>query len=169
MSWLTHCALILAGFVGMEIVSYAVHRFVFHGPFWKIHATHHRPHSGVLEHNDVFSLFFAVVAIVCVVFGVRNPMLAFLVPIGGGITLYGLLYFLLHDIYTHRRFLSLRGGTRWMRAIRRAHQRHHQSVDRVGNEPYGLFLFPYRRFWRQAGVRRTREIVRTEEEENASR
>ena len=43
---------------------------------------------------------------------------------------YGVLYFILHDLYTHRRFLPFKTNSRLAQTIRRAHQRHHQSAAR---------------------------------------
>ena len=60
--------------------------------------------------------------------------------------LYGGAYFVLHDLYTHRRFLPFKTDNRAAQTIRRAHQRHHQTADKHGHEPYGLFLFPYDRY-----------------------
>ncbi|MDX1673085.1 MAG: hypothetical protein R3211_12145, partial [Balneolaceae bacterium] len=67
-------------------------------------------------------------------------------PLGIGIALYGMLYFIIHDLYAHKRYLPFKSNSRIMRLVRRAHQRHHQSADRQGQEPYGLFLFPYDKY-----------------------
>ena len=137
---------LLLGFVGMEILSYLVHRYLFHGFLWRIHRTHHEAHQGLFEFNDVFSTLFAIAAIILIIFGVNDPLGDPRFGLGMGITVYGILYFIIHDLFTHRRFLPFSSENRMMRLIRRAHQRHHQTVDKVGNEPYGLFLFPYDKY-----------------------
>jgi beta-carotene 3-hydroxylase len=130
----------------MEILSYLVHRYLFHGFLWRIHRTHHEAHQGLFEFNDVFSTLFAIAAIILIIFGVNDPLGDPRFGLGMGITVYGILYFIIHDLFTHRRFLPFSSENRMMRLIRRAHQRHHQTVDKVGNEPYGLFLFPYDKY-----------------------
>ncbi len=131
----------LLGFVGLEVFSYIVHRWLFHGVLWKIHRTHHTPRRGVLEANDVFSLFFALISVGFLVSG--NSVL---IPIGLGIAIYGVVYFIAHDLFTHRRLLPFGSNNRILMTIRAAHQRHHQTAEKNGFEPYGLFIFNYRRF-----------------------
>ena len=137
---------LLAGFAGMEVASYLIHRFVFHGPFWTVHETHHKPNHHTWEANDFFSLFFSLVSLFMIGFGAQQPFGHWMLPVGLGIAIYGILYFVVHDLYTHRRFYPFKSSNRLLQTIRRAHQRHHQTADKVGNEPYGLFLFPYNRY-----------------------
>jgi beta-carotene 3-hydroxylase len=134
---------LLAGFALMEIISYLVHRFLFHGVLWNIHESHHKPNHGLFELNDLFSLFFAAVSIWFIYTGSGDPFSAFYLGTGLGIAVYGLLYFIIHDLFTHKRFFPIKSENRVMRLVRRAHQRHHQDVGEKGQEPYGLFLFPY--------------------------
>lgn len=148
MTMLHFILLVVAGFAGLEIVAYLLHRFLFHGLLWKIHQTHHgHDHShGPFELNDVFSLVFAGASLGLLWLGRHDPLGSMAFPLGVGIALYGVLYFILHDLYTHRRFLPFKTNNRLAQTVRRAHQRHHQSAEKDGLEPYGLFLFPYRRF-----------------------
>jgi beta-carotene 3-hydroxylase len=120
-----------------------VHRFLFHGFLWRIHVTHHTPRKGWLELNDIFSLFFGSVSMICLVSG--NEIAT---PIGLGIAIYGFIYFITHDLFTHRRFLPFNSKNNILLTIRAAHQRHHQSAEKNGLEPYGLFFFNFRKFWR---------------------
>ncbi len=71
---------------------------------------------------------------------------SFAFPFGLGIALYGLLYFIIHDIFTHRRFFPLNSKNKILLTVRAAHQRHHQSAEKDGMEPFGLFLFDFERF-----------------------
>lgn len=145
---LVFIALVFAAFAATEVVSYLVHRFLFHGVLWRIHQTHHsHEHShGVFELNDLFSLAATALSLGLLWVGRHDPMTSTAWPLGVGIAIYGVLYFILHDLYTHRRFLPFKTKNRVAQTVRRAHQRHHQSVDKVGQEPYGLFLFPYTKF-----------------------
>ncbi len=139
--------LIILGFVGMEVFSYLVHRFVFHGVFWRIHETHHKPNKFPLEANDVFSLIFAATSMSLMIFA-ETPLLdSVSFPIGLGIAVYGFVYFILHDFFTHRRFLPFGSKNKLLLTVRAAHQRHHQSIEKPGLEPYGLFIFDYKKFF----------------------
>jgi len=143
---ITFFAYLLAGFIGMEVISYLIHRFLFHGLLWSLHQTHHKPDESLFEWNDLFSLVFAIWSIYLMIAGSASIFTGWKFPVGTGIALYGVLYFIIHDLYTHKRFLPIRSNSWFMQLIKRAHQNHHQSVDKKGCEPYGLFLFPYREY-----------------------
>ncbi|MDX1586634.1 MAG: sterol desaturase family protein [Balneolaceae bacterium] len=134
---------VLVGFAGMEIISYVVHRYLFHGLLWNIHKSHHEPHHGLFEANDLFSVFFALVSMALMYIGSADPLGSFSFAVGLGIAIYGILYFIIHDLFAHKRFVPFKSDSTIMKLIRRAHQNHHQSVEKDGQEPYGLFLFPY--------------------------
>lgn len=137
---------VLLGFAGMEVVSYVVHRFIFHSVLWEIHKTHHTSTHSFFEANDLFSVFFAAVSIGMMYAGMGQPIQSILFATGLGIALYGILYFIIHDLFAHKRFVPFKSDNKLMQLIRRAHQRHHQSADKPGQEPYGLFLFPYDKY-----------------------
>ncbi len=134
---------VLLGFCGMEVVSYLVHRFIFHGVLWDLHKSHHTSTHGLFEANDIFSVFFAAVSMLMMYYGMNDPLSSALFAVGLGIAIYGLLYFIIHDLFAHKRFVPFKSDSKIMRLIRRAHQNHHQTADKPGQEPYGLFLFPY--------------------------
>ena len=145
--------LIILGFVGLEIFSYIIHRWVFHGFLWLIHESHHIATKGAFELNDIFSLGFAVISVLLITFS-QNPKLeSFAFPIGLGIAIYGIIYFVIHDLFTHRRFLPFGSENNVLLTIRAAHQKHHQTADKSGIEPYGLFVFNFTKFWKK-GVRK---------------
>ncbi|WP_138430629.1 sterol desaturase family protein [Fodinibius saliphilus] len=137
---------ILLGFAGMEIISYLVHRFIFHGLLWQVHRSHHESTHGLFEMNDLFSLFFAGISLYLIYVGIDSPLTSVNFAIGSGIAIYGVLYFIIHDLFAHKRFMPFKSDSKIMRLIRYAHQRHHQSIDKKGQEPYGLFLFPYDKY-----------------------
>lgn len=139
----------ILGFAAMEAFSYFVHRFVFHGILWRIHETHHTPRKFPFELNDIFSLIFAAISINLMVFAERPFSNSIAFPIGFGIALYGGFYFVIHDLFTHRRFLRFNSKNKLLLTIRRAHQRHHQTVEKKGIEPFGLFIFDYGKFWKR--------------------
>ncbi|MEM9671748.1 MAG: sterol desaturase family protein [Bacteroidota bacterium] len=140
--------LTLVGFLGMEIFSWAFHKYVMHGALWSIHKTHHQKQHGYFELNDVFSLFFGSIAVVLIILGLENFDYRFW--IGLGITLYGFVYFILHDILIHRRMKKLkRPSNHYLDGIARAHRAHHKSDRRDDSVSFGLLLVPRRYFRKQ--------------------
>lgn len=127
------------GFCGMEAASWLIHKYLMHGILWGIHQTHHRKSRHFLELNDVFSLMFGGVSVWLIVDGVNTLAPTFW--IGLGIALYGLLYFILHDVLIHRRVRTpFKPVNRYLVAITKAHQMHHKSPERDGAESFGLLL-----------------------------
>jgi beta-carotene 3-hydroxylase len=131
-------AVVVLAFVAMEPVTYAVHRWVMHGPGRALHVSHHRSRSGRLEANDLYPVAFAAMVGVGLVVGFNVDGWGALVPIGVGVTCYGAVYAAVHDGYIHGRFPVPAGrrGRGWAR-LAAAHRLHH----RFGGEPYGM-LFP---------------------------
>ena len=136
--------LTILGFLAMEAFSYLVHRWLFHGVLWRVHVTHHTPRKGWFEFNDIFSLIFGSVSIFFIIS--QNLIL---LPIGLGIAIYGFVYFITHDLFTHRRFLPFKSKNKILLTIRAAHQNHHQSIEKQGLEPFGLFVFNFQKFWKK--------------------
>lgn len=127
----------LLTFVAMELFSYLVHRFVYHGWAWFIHKSHHQPRKGMFEWNDIFPAIFASVTAPFVMYAVGFSGSTELSAISLGITAYGLIYFVVHDLYVHRRMKRLRFRIPFLRTLKQAHAVHH----RFGGEPYGLLFF----------------------------
>ena len=141
--------LTIVGFVGLEVFSYIVHRWFFHGILWRIHKSHHIATKGAFELNDVFSFIFGGNSVLLLVFAQYPLSESIAFPIGLGIAIYGVFYFIAHDLFTHRRFLPFGSENKLLLTIRAAHQKHHQTADKVGIEPYGLFIFNFRIFWQK--------------------
>ena len=101
--------IVAATFVFMEFVAWATHKTVMHGFLWSLHRDHHRKdHYGFLEYNDSFfpdlrhSLHGAVHR--GQPEGASHPWLW----IGLGILLYGIAYFIVHEVFIHQRIKWLR-------------------------------------------------------------
>jgi beta-carotene 3-hydroxylase len=135
--------LVLAAFIGMEGVAWIAHKYIMHGLLWNLHKDHHKKESeGFIEHNDFFFLIFALPGIACLFFGMRNGY-NFLFWIGVGITLYGVAYFLIHDIFIHQRFRIFRNSDLlYFKAIRRAHKMHHKHLTKEDGECFGMLWVP---------------------------
>jgi beta-carotene 3-hydroxylase len=136
----------LITFIGMEFVAWAAHRYLMHGFLWFLHEDHHRVEKGFFQKNDFFFLLFAVPSWLCLmlgaIFGNWSSMAA-----GFGILLYGITYFLFHEVLVHKRFPKIRKAMfrtpmkRYFRAIELAHKAHHKHLDRNEGESFGLMVF----------------------------
>lgn len=134
---------IVGAFMAMEGVAWFTHKYLMHGMLWFLHKDHHKNEKeGFLEHNDFFFLIFALPGILALYFGKENGY-DYLFWIGLGITLYGLAYFLVHDIFIHQRFkLFRKADNPYFKAIRRAHKIHHKHLDKEEGECFGMLWVP---------------------------
>ena len=135
--------LVISGFVGTEIFSIFLHRYIFHGLLWGVHKSHHEPRQGVFEDNDLFSLFFASVSIALIALGFFEPAYRPALFVGMGISVYGAIYFVVHDLMAHKRYFPMKASNPVLAGLVKAHRRHHQRVDQEGQGPWGLFLYRY--------------------------
>jgi beta-carotene 3-hydroxylase len=137
--------MVIVAFIGMECVAWLAHKYVMHGLLWTLHKDHHKKESdGFVEHNDFFFLIFALPGIACLFFG-RRADYNFLFWIGVGITLYGIAYFLIHDIFIHQRFKLFRNSDNvYFKAIRRAHKMHHKHLSKEDGECFGMLWVPFK-------------------------
>lgn len=144
---LINTLIVIAAFVGMEGVAWLAHKYIMHGWLWRLHKDHHKKESeGFIEHNDSFFLIFALPGIACLFFGMQQQY-NFLFWIGVGITLYGLAYFLIHDIFIHQRFKLFRNtNSTYLKAIRRAHKMHHKHLTKEDGECFGMLWVPFKYF-----------------------
>lgn len=134
--------LITAAF--MEFVAWFAHKYIMHGFLWNWHEDHHKPRyekSGFFEKNDLFFLVFAIPSAACYMLGTFYEPLRVLLFIGIGISIYGLIYFLIHDVYIHQRFKWFKQlDSRYSRAILKAHGAHHAVQVKEGCVSFGLLV-----------------------------
>lgn len=133
----------LAAYIGMEFMAWFTHKYVMHGFLWSWHEDHHRPKHqkhGFFEKNDRFFLVFAVPSAFCYMYGsMAQEWWVFFT--GVGISLYGITYFLIHDVYIHQRFSWFRQlDSIYSRAILRAHGAHHAKTGKEDCESFGLLV-----------------------------
>jgi beta-carotene 3-hydroxylase len=149
---------ILLVFLGMEGITWLTHRYVMHGFLWYLHEDHHRPRGHKLEKNDAFFLIFAIPAWLCIMLGLKQGN-DWVVATGFGITLYGLAYFLVHEVIIHQRFKWFsRSNGFYIRSIRLAHKMHHKHLGKEEGESFGM-LFVARKY--RDKVRRDRLIAQS--------
>ena len=137
----------LATFFVMEFNAWFTHKYIMHGFLWSLHKDHHhKDHDSWFERNDAFFIFYAVVSIACwILWGEYN--LWYFLPIGIGIMVYGLAYFIVHDIFIHQRIKWLRNiDNKYARAVRRAHKIHAYTPGKGEGENFGMLIVPLKYF-----------------------
>jgi len=146
MELLTHLLITVVTFISMEFVAWFTHKYVMHGLLWVLHRDHHVGKEGFFERNDTFFLIFAIPGASLSILGALAHY-DYKFFMGIGITLYGLAYFLIHDIFIHQRFKLFRNaGSSYFSAIRRAHKMHHKHINKEDGECFGMLLVPYKYF-----------------------
>lgn len=149
--------LLVAAYFFMEFVAWSSHKYVMHGFLWKWHADHHRKDhmQGMPKHtvdktfekNDLFFIIYALPGVVLMIIGFALAYHPF-VFISIGITLYGLTYFVIHDIIIHNRIALFKNASKnhFVKAIINAHTAHHKPKNKKDFNNYGLLFFPHRYF-----------------------
>jgi beta-carotene 3-hydroxylase len=133
--------LLAVTFAAMEGVAVFSHKYVMHGFLWCWHESHHLPREGIFEKNDLFAAIFAVPSMVFIYLGtIGNPHLLW---VGIGIALYGLMYFVFHDVIVHRRVrIRYKPKNAYMRRIVEAHWVHHSTNGKAGAVSCGFLYSP---------------------------
>ena len=147
MDVLVNLGILCAGIIGMEFFVIAFHRYVMHGVLWHIHPSHHVPTKHPLELNDVFVAFFMSIALTLILIGGFTTWTFW---VGAGVAVYGMAYFVMHDMIIHKRFLRQPlPSNRYLQAVHRMHMAHHRHVSNDTGEAYGMFLV-WPRYWNRS-------------------
>ena len=141
-------ATVAATFVFMEFVAWATHKYVMHGFLWSLHKDHHRKdHYGFLEYNDAFFLIFAIPSMILFIVGSLQGLHTPWLWIGLGILLYGIAYFIVHEVFIHQRIKWLRTSRSvYFLGVRRAHKVHHKHLGKEDGECFGMLVVPFKYF-----------------------
>ena len=136
----------IATFLLMEFISWATHKYIMHGFLWALHKDHHQVDKNkVLQKNDLFFLIFAIPSIILIFLGYEN--FSYLFFIGLGIALYGLAYFIVHEVIIHRRLPPpSKTNSKYIKAIRKAHKIHHKNLYKEKGENFGMLIVPKKYF-----------------------
>lgn len=135
--------LAISTFFFMEFMAWFTHKYIMHGFLWTWHKSHHKVHPHPLERNDLFAVVFSIPAITLIVIGSEFPQVQFLMPIGIGITMYGIFYFIFHDIIVHRRVkIKFKAKSPYMKRIMNAHYVHHMKHTKEDGEAFGFLYAP---------------------------
>ena len=147
--------IMLSTFLTMEGITWLTHRYVMHGFLWYLHEDHHKKGPGVFEKNDAFFLIFSIPSILCILIGVTRQIY-WLAAIGFGIMMYGLAYFIVHDVIIHQRLKYFsRSDNVYVRSIRWAHKMHHKHLDKEEGESFGMLLVA-KKYWDKVRADRRR-------------
>ena len=139
-------ATILLTFIVMEGIAWLMHKYIMHGAFWFLHADHHAHdhHDSIFEMNDTFFIFFSILAIASYLLWYQFQNAIFL-GMGVGISIYGAVYFIIHDLFIHQRIKIWRKTNNpYLKAVRRAHKIHHKHLGKEDGECFGLLWVPLR-------------------------
>tara|TARA_B100000686_G_scaffold355023_1_gene469149 strand:- start:967 stop:1365 length:399 start_codon:yes stop_codon:yes gene_type:complete len=131
----------------MEFMAWFSHKYIMHGFLWSLHKDHHqKDHDSWFERNDLFFIFYAVLSILNI-YAWENYSFWAGLPIGFGIFVYGVCYFIVHDIFIHQRFKFFRkANNKYAKGVRRAHKVHHKNLNKHGGECFGMLLVPFKYF-----------------------
>ena len=133
--------LVIVTMLVMEGAVTLIHKYVMHGFGWGWHRSHHlsRRQTG-WEKNDLYAIVFAAATIGLFALGdIRAPLLW----IALGVTLYGMVYGLLHDVLIHKRLPhQWRPKNRYLKRLMTAHYLHHATRTREGGISFGFLYAP---------------------------
>ncbi|MDB5264183.1 MAG: fatty acid hydroxylase [Adhaeribacter sp.] len=142
---LANICIVVVTFMLMEGVAWFTHKYILHGFLWFLHRSHHVRHNHALERNDLFFMYYGVLAMLFFIYGSKNMDYRFW--IGTGISLYGITYFLIHDIFIHRRIKIFKNTSNtYLKALNIGHKVHHKTTGRDGSEVFGMLWVPTKYF-----------------------
>ena len=92
---------------------------------------------------SLFALVFGRIAALLIIFGSFEMDYRFY--LGIGVTLYGLAYFLVHDVLIHQRFKWFQNTKSWyLIGLRKAHKVHHKHLGKEEGECFGMLNVPFK-------------------------
>ncbi len=142
MQMLLNVSALIATFFFMEFTAWFAHKYIMHGLLWSLHKDHHQKEPGFFEKNDAFFLIFAIPSWLLIMTGLMDGV-EVRVWIGAGIAVYGFAYFVVHDVFIHRRFKWFKKSNHsYLRAIRKAHKVHHKHLGKEDSECFGMLIVP---------------------------
>ena len=140
-SWPSLLAIAFLTFLGMEAFAWWAHKYIMHRWGWGWHRSHHEPHEGIFEKNDLYAVVFAGVAIL--LFLISSYGYPLVGAVAGGITLYGFFYFVVHDGLVHQRWpfrhIPHKG---YAKRLVQAHRLHHAVKGREEGVSFGFLYAP---------------------------
>ena len=137
MTSLLNFAIVLISVIGMEIFAWVMHKYVMHGPGWGWHESHHTETEGLFEKNDLYAVVFSFIAAGFFIIGSMG--VTWLWFVGLGLTIYGILYGIVHDGLVHRRLpFPRKARGRYLKRLVQAHRLHHAAHTKEGCVSFGF-------------------------------
>ena len=137
MSILVDIAIVIAAVVFMEVFAILFHKHFMHGRGWGWHESHHVHTDGYFEKNDLYAVWFSLIAAALFISG--SLWWSPLWYIALGFTIYGVLYGFVHDGLVHQRwpfnYTPKRG---YLYRLVLAHRLHHHVTTRDGAVSFGF-------------------------------
>ena len=132
--------IIIITFFAMELVAWATHKYLMHGLLWKLHKDHHVVDKNKkFQKNDFFFLIFAIPSMILIYIGYEYDNISLF--FGLGIALYGLGYFIVHEIIIHQRLRFFKkSNNSYIKSIRMAHKVHHKTLGKYGASSFGMLI-----------------------------
>lgn len=142
--------IVILSYATMEGITWCTHKYVMHGFLWNLHADHHQPkYQHTFERNDAFFVIGAIPSITLFYLG-TVPSLNYKFFIALGIFLYGITYFLVHDVLIHQRFPWFKNTKNsYLIGLRKAHKIHHKHLGKEDGECFGMLNVPKKYFKRR--------------------
>jgi beta-carotene 3-hydroxylase len=126
----------------MEEYSRYAHKYLWHGPLWCLHKSHHMKRRTIFEANDILGcmnvLLFLPLTVATYWAYAEDPCICNVCRFGAcvGADMFGVSYVLIHDGVHHGRFdAPFLCKIPRVTAMVQAHSMHHVK----GKEPYGLW------------------------------
>jgi beta-carotene 3-hydroxylase len=147
MTIIGYILIVMTTFALMEVATWLTHKYVMHGFLWILHEDHHQPkYPNHFEKNDTFFIMGSIPSITLFYLGV-NPDFNYKFFIALGILLYGITYFLVHDVLIHRRFKWFDDTQNpYLQGLRKAHKVHHKHLGKEDGECFGMLNVPKKYF-----------------------
>ncbi len=156
--FLVYLAIFLVCFVLMELLAWFSHKYIMHGIGWRLHRDHHLKHSGFFELNDLYFLIFALPGFSLTFIGIFlfsnseifleklgldifTKFAGIFLSSGLGISFYGLVYILFHDVFVHQRFKFINSKkikNPYLSRLRQLHNTHHGNKNQKGGTNFGF-------------------------------
>ncbi|NJC34615.1 beta-carotene 3-hydroxylase [Sphingomonas jejuensis] len=136
MTWIEKLAIVAAAVAGMELFAWWAHRYIMHGWGWAWHRDHHEPHDHALEKNDLYAVVFGSIVIGLFTVGALYSERLWWVAVG--ITVYGLIYTVIHDGIVHQRWFRWVPKRGYAKRLVQAHKLHHAAIGKEGGVSFGF-------------------------------
>lgn len=136
-----NAAIVIVTVAGMEVFAAVAHRYIMHGWGWGWHKSHHEPREGMFELNDLYAVVFAIPSFLLIYFGAMWGH--WMVWVGAGMTVYGFLYWFVHDGLVHNRWpwrIVPKNG--YLRRLVQAHRMHHAVHGKERCVSFGFLYAP---------------------------